>query len=106
MKQDYRATQGAGCKTAGVIPYLCPWAAAALSPCSGYAPALLRSREKAEEVRLDVPELSATSACSGRRRARRIGRRDTGGLARLGGGARAAQATGGEVKKGLGHAGA
>jgi hypothetical protein len=39
-------------------------------PLLGGAPALLRPREKAEEARPDVLELSVASACFGRRRAR------------------------------------
>jgi hypothetical protein len=66
-------------------------------PLLGGAPALLRSRDKAEEARHDVLELSVATACFGRRRARRIedgGRRRRDSMA--GGGA----GQGGEAEQG------
>jgi hypothetical protein len=84
-------------KNSRVIPYLCPWAAAVLSLCSGGAPALPRPREKAEEAWPDVLELSVATACTGKRQARRIedgGRRRRDSMA--GGGA----GQGGEVEQG------
>jgi hypothetical protein len=51
-----------------------PWGPARAS-CGGGVLALLRPREDATEVRLDVLELMVAMASSGSRRARRIGRR-------------------------------
>jgi hypothetical protein len=49
-----------------------PWGPARAS-CDGGVLALLRPREDATEVRLDVLELMVATASSGSRRARRIG---------------------------------
>jgi hypothetical protein len=51
-----------------------PWGPARAS-CGGSVLVLLRPREDATEVRLDILELMVASTSSGSRRARRIGRR-------------------------------